>query len=448
MAEWRRIKFKEVLKQYRNTHWVEDKNYRQVTISQTGEVSYRGTKHGSQIGRKRQFIIDLKTHPNTLIFIRQGVFNGGIGICPKEVDGCLVTENMPMFDIVNINPEYLIYYLKSPQFKREVDKLVPLGTAQKAVHERQLLEIEIPLPSKDIQEKIIKQLNNNSKNIFELNSINNKNENYIVRLRQQILQEAVQGKLVKQDPKDEPAAELLKKIKAEKDKLIKEGKIRKEKPLPVISQDEIPFDLPKSWVWCRLGILSSPENYSFVDGPFGSNLKREHYVEKGVRIIQLQNIGEGFWKEGKNVYTSEKKAEELIRCNAYPGDLVIAKMAPVARATIIPDLHKKYVLCSDCVRFKPHKSININYIKYLLNSEIIRNIVILDSTGMTRQRTSLGKLKMLTIPLPPLFEQKRIVEKVDKLMAYCDVLEKQVQENQGNSEKLMVAVLKESFKNG
>ena len=122
-------------------------------------------------------------------------------------------------------------------------------------------------------------------------------------------------------------------------------------------------------------------------------------------------------------------------------------MAPVARATIIPGLHKKYVLCSDCVKFKPHKLININYIRGLLNSEIIRKRVILDSTGMTRQRTSLGKLKLLTIPLPPLSEQLRIVEKIDKLMVYCDELEKQVKENQGNSEKLMISVLKESFSN-
>ena len=120
-------------------------------------------------------------------------------------------------------------------------------------------------------------------------------------------------------------------------------------------------------------------------------------------------------------------------------------MAPVARATIIPNFHKRYVLCSDCVKFKPNKLINIDYVKHLLNSEIIRKIVILDSTGMTRQRTSLGKLKMLTIPLPPLSEQIRIVEKIKKLMIYCDELEKQVKENQGNSEKLMVAVLKKSF---
>jgi len=84
----KKIKLKQVLKQYKNKHMIQnDKTYRQVTISQTGKVSFRGEKHGIKIGRKRQFLIDLKNHPHTLIFIRQGVMKGGIGICPPEVDG-------------------------------------------------------------------------------------------------------------------------------------------------------------------------------------------------------------------------------------------------------------------------------------------------------------------------------------------------------------------------
>src|SRR3989344_362121 len=108
-----KIKLQNVLKQYKETHWVKpDVTYKQVTISQTGKVSFRGEKKGIKIGRKRQFKINLKEHPNTLIFIRQGVYKGGIGICPPEVDGCIVTENMPMFDIVQINPKFLDYYIK------------------------------------------------------------------------------------------------------------------------------------------------------------------------------------------------------------------------------------------------------------------------------------------------------------------------------------------------
>lgn len=145
------------LKQYRNTIRIQnDNNYKQVTISQKGEVSYRGEKNGSQIGRKRQFLIDLKRHPRTLIFIRQGVQNGGIGIVPSDLDGCVVTENMPMFEIRdNINEKFLSYYLKSPLFKREIEKIVPKGTAQKAIHEDKLLKIPVYFIEPEDQNKFV-----------------------------------------------------------------------------------------------------------------------------------------------------------------------------------------------------------------------------------------------------------------------------------------------------
>ena len=84
--------------------------------------------------------------------------NGGIGICPQEVDGCIVTENMPMFEIVNIESEYLINYIHSSLFKKDISRLVPTGTAQKAIHERQLLELEIPLPSIENQKYAVKKI--------------------------------------------------------------------------------------------------------------------------------------------------------------------------------------------------------------------------------------------------------------------------------------------------
>jgi len=110
--KWRIIKLGEVLKQYRIEHFVQDKiTYKKVTISKYDRVSYRGEKTGSSIGRKRQFLIDLKKYPNTLLFVRQGVQDGGIGLAPKEVDGCIVTENMPVFSIEGINPNYLEFFI-------------------------------------------------------------------------------------------------------------------------------------------------------------------------------------------------------------------------------------------------------------------------------------------------------------------------------------------------
>ena len=116
-------------------------------------------------------------------------------------------------------------------------------------------------------------------------------------LREKILDLAMRGKLVPQDPSDEPASVLLEKIKAEKAELIKEKKIKKSKPLPPITDEEKPFDIPDSWEWVRLGDLTAPVEYAMADGPFGSNLKKTDYtLDPEVRIIQLSNIGENGWK--------------------------------------------------------------------------------------------------------------------------------------------------------
>ena len=113
-------------------------------------------------------------------------------------------------------------------------------------------------------------------------------------LKNSILQLAVQGKLVEQRAEEGTARELLEQIKLEKDQLIKDKKIKKSKPLPEITEDEIPFEIPESWEWVRLvDIAKTNDTDSFADGPFGSKLKKEHQIDKPeVRIIQLSNIGE------------------------------------------------------------------------------------------------------------------------------------------------------------
>lgn len=142
---WKRVKLGKILKQYRIEHWVQnDKTYKQVSILNDGSVVLRGEKSGKEIGRKRQFIIDLDKYPNTLIFTRQLLLQGSIGMASDEVNKCIVTENMPMFSVKDIEPKYLFIFLKSELFKSQVRGLKTSGTAQKSLHERQFLELEIP----------------------------------------------------------------------------------------------------------------------------------------------------------------------------------------------------------------------------------------------------------------------------------------------------------------
>ena len=178
-----------------------------------------------------------------------------------------------------------------------------------------------------------------------------------------------------------------------------------------------PYAVPDNWVWVNLETFSSPERYSFVDGPFGSNLKTTDYTDSGIRLIQLQNIGDGHWRDENQKFISKEKAKELERCRTIPGDLVIAKMAdPIARSTIVPDIDKEYIIVADCVKLSVASDFSKEYVCYCLNSPAIRNIADSLGRGSTRKRINLGQLKRLPFPLSPLPEQRRIAAKLDALL--------------------------------
>ncbi len=177
--------------------------------------------------------------------------------------------------------------------------------------------------------------------------------------------------------------------------------------------DEVPFDLPMGWEWRRLGSLS----FDSADGPFGSNLKREHYTSnREVRIIQLSNIGEFGWKDSNVRYTTFAHLTTISRSEAFAGDIIIAKMMPAGRAIICPTLESKYVLSSDAVRFSFSTELEKTYLYYAINSPVFLEQVYGEVQGITRVRTSLQKLRSYLLPIPPINEQKKIVKIIDQLL--------------------------------
>ena len=124
-------------------------------------------------------------------------------------------------------------------------------------------------------------------------------------LKEKVLDLAMRGKLVEQDPTDGDARDLLQEIQAEREQLVKEKKIKKSKPLPPISEEEIPYEIPESWEWVRLEDVQENIPNAIADGPFGSDLKKIHYTdEKQVRIIQLSNVSKDGWKDDNVRYTT------------------------------------------------------------------------------------------------------------------------------------------------
>ncbi|MGB3557399.1 MAG: restriction endonuclease subunit S [Geitlerinemataceae cyanobacterium] len=203
------------------------------------------------------------------------------------------------------------------------------------------------------------------------------------------------------------------------------GKKRfKEFGLPVISEDSI----PDTWRKVTLRETAAKEKYSFTGGPFGSNLKAEHYIDQGVRIIQLQNIGDGQFNDKYTIFTTEEKADELISCNIYPGDIILSKMGdPVARACFIPDSAPRFLMASDGIRLKVNKAeFDPFFLLQQINSPVFRKIAIAHSTGSTRQRIGLDILRNLPILTPPLPEQQKIASVLSAADTEISNLEKQL----------------------
>lgn len=172
--------------------------------------------------------------------------------------------------------------------------------------------------------------------------------------------------------------------------------------------------------------------WSFTGGPFGSDLKSEDYTENGVRILQLQNIGDGVFNNEYKIYTSEEKADKLISCNIYPGEILISKMGdPVARACKIPFEDKRYLMASDGIRFVPDSNkFDNDFIFHSINYRIFRKKALKLSTGSTRKRIGLTELKAITFNTPSLAEQKKIALYISNIDNKIENVTKQITQSQ------------------
>lgn len=172
--------------------------------------------------------------------------------------------------------------------------------------------------------------------------------------------------------------------------------------------------------WAKLRLIDTADRsvkWSFIGGPFGSNLKSSDYVPNGVRIIQLQNIGDGAFFNEYRIYTTEDKADDLLSNNIFPGEIIISKMGdPVGRACLIPEEHERYVMCSDGIRLVVDEEAHDKYFVYsLINSPPFRESVEKTATGSTRKRIGLDELKGLPMWLPKKAEQQRIASCLSSL---------------------------------
>ena len=401
-------------------HYTENKEVRIIQLSNIGcegwkneNCKYTTFEHLKTISRSEVF-------PGDIVIAK--MMPAGRAIIVPNSDSKYVLSSDAVgvsLDKNLLEIKYINYAINSDIFRCQVCKEAR-GTTRIRTSLGKLKSYCLPLPPLAEQKRIVEKidllfskLHTVEDGLVEIDKLSD-------LTKKKILDLAIRGKLVEQRPEEGTAEDLYQQIQEERANLIKEGKLKKKKPLSPIIDEEIPFEVPKRWMWVRLENIS----LRLSDGPFGSNLKKEHYTEnKEVRIIQLSNIGCEGWKNENCKYTTFEHLKTISRSEVFPGDIVIAKMMPAGRAIIVPNSDSKYVLSSDAVGVSLDKNLlEIKYINYAINSDIFRCQVCKEARGTTRIRTSLGKLKSYCLPLPPLAEQKRIVAKVEELLALCDKL--------------------------
>ena len=259
----------------------------------------------------------------------------------------------------------------------------------------------------------------------------------VKKLRELILELAVRGELVPQDPNDEPASVLLERISVEKAKLVKEKKIKKQKDLPAISDDELPYLIPENWEWCRLddicfGITSgsTPPKSSFNESEGIPYLK--------VYNIRDQKVDFDYKPQFVDI---ECHLTKLKRSCLYPGDVIMNIVGPpLGKVAIISNDYPEWNCNQAITFFRPiETSLNTYIYTYLRAGTFLKAIDLIGTAG--QDNISVTKSRSILLPTPPLKEQHRIVAKVDELMALCDQLEQQTESSIEAHQVLLTTLL-------
>ena len=349
-----------------------------------------------------------------------------------------------------VNPDYLYLFLHSFAYWSQIVNLNERNFRPKANAEN-LKSLILPDCPKNIQDEAVRISQGEKVSGYEdlfseieiaLNEYDKTQEvenllsdqlTQIENLNQAILQEAVQGKLVAQDPADEPASELLKRIKAEK---AKSGK--KEKPLPPIKPEEIPFEIPESWVWCRLSEICTKIGS-------GSTPKGSNYSKAGFPFFRSQNIYDDGLVYTDIKYVSKEVQKQMNGTVVFANDLLLnITGGSLGRCALVPEYFEEGNVSQHVCIIRPI-IVDRSYFHKIVLSPYFQKFVFASTTGAGRVGLPKYNLETFVIALPPLSEQKRIVAEIERQVAKTNQLKEHVIANQQATEQLLKALLHQAF---
>ena len=336
-----------------------------------------------------------------------------------------------------MNPLYLSYLLASPYV---VNRKVELATGDIIVHISgdKIGSILIPIPPLNEQMRIVEKIQEAE---YQIRQYGEKEQELTIlqttfpeAMKKSILLQAVQGKLVEQDPADEPAEVLLERIRAEKQRLIKEGKIKKDKHESIIFRrdnshyekldnvercidDELPFNIPESWCWCRLK--------SIVNVVSARRVHQSDWRSEGVPFYRSREIGKladtGF--VDNELHITEALYNKLSSSGVpHGGDLMVTAVGTLGKTYIVKDDDRFYYKDASVICFENFSKVDPAYLKILMCSPYMEDQIKQNSAGTTVSTITIVKANEYLIPLPPLKEQKRIADQIDYLQQHINKL--------------------------
>lgn len=440
MSNWQKVKIGDFLKRIKRPIKLEkDKNYKLVTIKMHHNgIVLREEKQGSLIKSNMY-----EVHKGDFILSGIDARNGAFGIIPEALDKAIVTNDFWYFELdENIVNKYFFLELTATSWFDDICKKGSDGTTQRIrLQKDKFFNQEIVLPPLEEQIIFIKKFKQIKSTKEDLESETSTQQSLLKQLKQTILQEAIEGNLTAKwrakNPAIGTAKELLGQIKTEKEKLVKDKKIKPSKPLAPINEDEIPFDIPSAWEWCKIGdivrvkIGSTPDrqNLQYWNGNINwvasGEVANNYIYETKEKITEL-----GFNNTSLEVCPSGTVLVAMIGQGKTRGQTSILKIPAATNQNVAALIISHNFLISEYLWFY-----------FLSMYDKTRS----NATGGNQPALNSIKINNMTIPFPPLEEQKEIVATIEKLFAICDELEGEINQNKTTVDNLMATVLKEAF---
>lgn len=330
------------------------------------------------------------------------------------------TTELSIVRVINttILREYLLWFFKSEYFIVNGVKSFTGTAGQQRIHKDYLATCLFPLPPFAEQKRIVAKIEELLPYLDRYekawNRLEEFNRRFPADMQKSILQMAIQGKLVEQRPEEGTGEELYRQIQAEKQALIKAGKIKKGKPLPEIAEDEVPFEIPEGWKWVRLGEII----FGVADGPHFS----PKYQEQGIPFISTRNISSGRLDLSTAKYISRELHEELCkRCKPKKGDVLYTKGGTTGIAAV-NDSDVEFNVWVHVAVLSLDQHVYPYYLAMALNSPHCYELSQEYTHGTSNRDLGLTRMVRITLPLPPLAEQKRIVARLEEILPLCERL--------------------------